>query len=439
MNQHNSIPAFYLNVQLAGLMAIYYFVFVKKVAQSTPGVDWYFLLFSCHLLVSPFVFYPLLASPENSDLFYELLLAASLLYMASLAHPVWRTGAIETLLARLAFTYLSATVFSIPFFGFYIWLPDFWPARAAPLFMAVYSAAATLKVEPAVPKTVFLDFSIRTPADHQNRVRTIQRGPLVQALYDPTIHSVIVYQITDVHLGYFMSIDRLHWICTQAISSSADLIFLTGDFLSLETTISSGIDQESTKRLVTALSPLQAARGRVFWCFGNHDHDTPDCCLMLKAVMTSLGIHAVGDSIETIFLGQERPAVRLICANYYPPGEERELKMRALIRKSQSFSAGEERTLKIMLAHDPSVIDCIQPDDGVDLMLSGHMHGGVWGVQALGLPWTVGGLVMRRPDHGLWQKGNTFAYVHRGQGSAAFPLRFGVTAENGPLVIFYKK
>lgn len=92
-----------------------------------------------------------------------------------------------------------------------------------------------------------------------------------------------------------------------------------------------------------------------------------------------------------------------------------------------------------MLAHDPSVINSIQPDDGIDLVLSGHMHGGVWGLQQIGLPWTVGGLVMRTPDHGFWKKDNTAMYVHRGQGSAAFPLRFGVSSENGALVIFYKK
>lgn len=378
MNQHIWIPAFYLNVKLAGLMAIYYFFFVKKTAQSTPGVDWYFLLFFCHLLASPFIFYPLLASPANSDLFYNLLLATSLVYMSSLVQPIWRTGVLETLLTRLAFTYLSATVFSLPFFGFYIWLPDCWLARAVPLFMAIYSTAATLQVDPAAPKSIFLDFSIRTPAGVLNRIEKTSNWFPIGALFIQYFHPIIIYQITDVHLGYFMSADRLHWICTQAINSGADLIFLTGDFLSLETTFASGAGQENAKRLTAALEPLKSARGRVFWCFGNHDHDTPDSCAMLKVVMNSLGIHAVGDSIETIFLGQERPAVRLICADYYPPGEERELKMRALIRKSQSFLAGEERTLKIMLAHDPSVIDCIQPDDGVDLMLSGHMHGGVW-------------------------------------------------------------
>lgn len=164
MDQHSWIPAFYLNVKLAGLMAIYYFFFVKKTAQSTPGVDWYFLLFFCHLLVSPFIFYPLLASPANADLFYNLLLATSLIYMSSLVQPIWRTGALETLLTRLAFTCLSATVFSLPFFGFYIWLPDCWLARAVPLFMAIYSTAATLQTDPAVPKSIFLDFSIQTPA-----------------------------------------------------------------------------------------------------------------------------------------------------------------------------------------------------------------------------------------------------------------------------------
>ena len=68
------------------------------------------------------------------------------------------------------------------------------------------------------------------------------------------------------------------------------------------------------------------------------------------------------------------------------------------------------------------------PGDDVDLVLSGHTHGGQLGLVSLGLDWTVLSRT-RWPDHGFFGRGRSRLYVHRGTGFYGFPLRIGVPGE----------
>src|SRR5262249_10308580 len=79
-----------------------------------------------------------------------------------------------------------------------------------------------------------------------------------------------IVQITDPHLGTFMSEARLHAVCARAAAADPDLVLLTGDYLTLESHADGGA------ALARALAPLRALDGRVFACRGNHDLEAPD-------------------------------------------------------------------------------------------------------------------------------------------------------------------
>ena len=64
----------------------------------------------------------------------------------------------------------------------------------------------------------------------------------------------------------------------------------------------------------------------------------------------------------------------------------------------------------------------------MDLVFSGHTHGGQMGLVTFGLNWTVLSR-SRWPDHGHFAKGKSHLYVHRGTGFYGFPLRVGVPGE----------
>ncbi len=225
-----------------------------------------------------------------------------------------------------------------------------------------------------------------------------------------------IFQITDPHLGPFMSVERLRRICERAVQRQPDLVVLTGDFLTMES-------QGDPELLASALEPLSAVPGRVFACRGNHDHEAPGTVAhALEAVGARLLIDEA-EEIETLagrvqivgmdFVWKNRAAhMKRVCAAFpRSPG-----------------------ALRIVLLHDPGAFKHL-PAGEADLVLSGHTHGGQVGFVSLGLPWTMLRLLMNAPDHGLWARGTDRLYVHRGTGHYGFPLRLGVPAEESLLLV----
>ena len=88
---------------------------------------------------------------------------------------------------------------------------------------------------------------------------------------------------------------------------------------------------------------------------------------------------------------------------------------------------------RIVLLHDPGAFKYLSTDEGV-IVFSGHTHGGHCGVLSCGKQWTFLHQFLKLPDNGLWQMGNNYLYIHRGQGSRAlygnYVLRNGVPTEN---------
>lgn len=82
----------------------------------------------------------------------------------------------------------------------------------------------------------------------------------------------------------------------------------------------------------------------------------------------------------------------------------------------------EKTDFKLLLSHRPELFD-IYCDAGVELILSGHAHGGQFR-----LPF-VGGLIapnqglFPKYDGGLFQAGNTTMVVSRGLGNSLLPIR----------------
>ena len=86
--------------------------------------------------------------------------------------------------------------------------------------------------------------------------------------------------------------------------------------------------------------------------------------------------------------------------------------------------------LNILLAHKPHYAEYYEKA-GVDLVLTGHAHGGQWRLPLIGAVYAPGqGLL---PDYtaGMYRLGNTVMCVSRGLGNSSFPLRI----ENKPELV----
>jgi len=225
-----------------------------------------------------------------------------------------------------------------------------------------------------------------------------------------------IVQITDPHLGPFMSVERLRGIAERAVARNPDLILLTGDFLTMES-------QSNPELLAAALAPLAALPGRCFACFGNHDHEAPET---VRSALARAGVTLLMDESRTVQTGAG--LVQILGLDFVWRDRQAHL-ARVCAREPRVPGA-----LRVVLLHDPGAFKHLPPGEA-DLVLSGHTHGGQVGLVSLGLSFTMMRLFVRMPDHGFWARGNDRLYVHRGTGHYGFPLRLGVPGEESMLFV----
>jgi len=225
-----------------------------------------------------------------------------------------------------------------------------------------------------------------------------------------------IVQITDPHLGPFMSVARLRRISERAVARNPDLVLLTGDFLTMES-------QSDPELLAAALAPLAALPGRCFACFGNHDHEAPDT---VRHALERAGVTLLIDDARELMTAAG--PVQILGMDFV----WRERKEH-LARVCAEHPRVPDH-LRIVLLHDPGAFRHL-PEGEADLALSGHTHGGQVGLVSLGLNWTMMRVFVKAPDHGFWARGIDRLYVHRGTGHYGFPLRLGVPGEQSLLLV----
>jgi len=330
-----------------------------------------------------------LIRPALRPLWYRSLISLPALYFAA-----------STL---LAFPWAIAAAFGLPPLG--VWAPYALGVVGMFQSLTARSESRTLTVG-QVPRLAQLGRVAHAyaPSLDEPSPSTTARRPLR------------VVQITDPHLGPFMSVARLRRICERAVEQQPDLVLLTGDFLTMES-------QSDERHLTEALAPLRDLPGRCFACLGNHDHEAPR---IVTRALESARVQLLVDEATLV----DTPAGRVQLVGFDFHFSDRADKMRAVCERYPRAAGA----LRLMLLHDPGAFRHL-PDGEADLVLAGHTHGGQVGLVSLGLLWTVAGWVAKIPDHGLWGRGTDRLYVHRGTGHYGFPLRLGVPAEESLLLI----
>jgi predicted MPP superfamily phosphohydrolase len=267
-------------------------------------------------------------------------------------------------------------------------------------------------VQSLTTRREIIDLSLADRGDAAALVPTLEPHPRGSHRVERPLRIV---QISDPHIGPFMSVRRLAAIAERAVREAPDLIVLTGDFLTMES-------HSDHDLLLEALAPLKQLPGRVFACHGNHDHEAPH---VVARAMAENGIALLlGDSrvVET-----EAGPVQVVGTDFVWRDRA------AYLERVCAEHPRIEGALRLLLLHDPGAFHHLPPGEA-DLVLSGHTHGGQVGLVSLGLAWTflrLGGNKM--PDHGFWGRGHDRLWVHRGTGHYGFPLRLGVPAEESVL------
>ncbi len=276
-------------------------------------------------------------------------------------------------------------------------------------FVLAYFAALVGLVQSLRPRVEQVDVVVADGTDRG----ALDRCPVSSERSERPLR---VVQITDPHLGPFMSVARLRRIVERAVEREPDLVLLTGDFLTMES-------QRDPGHLATALEPLAPLAGKTFACRGNHDLEAPET---VQTALDRVGVRLLVDCATSV----DTPAGRVQIVGHDYAFRRRKERMDAVA----AACPRQPGVLRLVLLHDPGAFKHLQPGDA-DLALSGHTHGGQVGLVSLGLTFTLMRLFVQMPDHGLWARGTDRLYVHRGTGHYGFPLRIGVPAEDSLLRI----
>lgn len=385
-------------------------------AAHTRGARAAFVLtvtLSIHVLVSVAI-YPLVgaAAPLMWALQLVTLLSVASLLVPGLRGLVWRV-----LVDWPASAFIAGTFLAIPWAILRIgpWEP--W-GIALPYALAAIGLAQSLS---ARREQVTLD--LREPAgttlDRNNAALT--RDTSSGAASQHTSPPVRIVQITDPHLGTFMSTARLAAFCQRAVEDAPDLILLTGDYLTFAT-------NQDLEALTEALAPLRD-HPHVYACPGNHDHEAPQT---VHRALAAAGVRLLVDA--SVLVETSAGPVEVVGLNHRWRDSAEHL--RSVLDRPRQQHNGKD-VPRIALLHDPLRF-ADTPEGSVDLALSGHTHGGQVGLVSLGWDWTVVSGLFKLVDHGLWSRGRDHLYIHRGQGHYGFPLRLGVPAEDSVLSVRFQ-
>lgn len=221
-----------------------------------------------------------------------------------------------------------------------------------------------------------------------------------------------IAQLSDVHAGSFPDHTPFQEVRYILDTIKPDAIVITGDFVNQKPEEMAVIAREFAK--------LRAPYG-VYASLGNHDHyNTPQEHARLVATIRDLGTELLINQHKR--LGDNSGA--LIIAGTDNTGFRQ-----SFARLDQALDGVMDDEPVILLAHDPTFWDKqVVPERRVDVMLSGHTHGGQFGVQVLGFEWSPAQMVYKQWS-GLYRNGEQQLYVNRGIGTVGPPLRIGIPPE----------
>lgn len=211
-----------------------------------------------------------------------------------------------------------------------------------------------------------------------------------------------IVQISDIHSGMYMTEYQISEIVEIANSLNPELVAITGDF----------VDSAPSEipAVHNALKELKSEYG-VFGCLGNHDHYASGHSV--SNAMESAGIRMLNNSGEELRINNESLGMLGI--------DDAGRRHRNYARMEQAISRTRPDIFRIMLSHRPEQF-IPAADNGIQLTLAGHTHGGQIGGNVLGIPMYPINL-LHDYTHGLYHYGDKKLYVNVGVGMVGVPVR----------------
>jgi len=246
----------------------------------------------------------------------------------------------------------------------------------------------------------------------RHEIETTQRTFYIANL-PPQFDGFRIVQISDIHLEEFAEEYYLREVIRQVNALAADLLLVTGDFVS-RGPLSVGISMDAAARCAALLSTLTCPAR--YGILGNHDVVVGS--RLVRDHMENNGLPLLVNE----YLRIERGGAHIFLGGVDDISEG---------HPNLALAVPERPDAPVILmAHEPDYANNIVSHARgrlVDLIISGHTHGGqvrIPGLRPLALP-PLGRLF----PEGHYFLGKTQLYVNRGIGTVGVPFRLNCPAE----------
>lgn len=238
------------------------------------------------------------------------------------------------------------------------------------------------------------------------------RIPKIKLLFNqlpPVLHGFKILHLSDLHLGYYRFLPDLEHLLSRVMTEKVDLVLITGDVA------------DDLKLLSPALKMINQIPSR------------------FPKIM-SLGNHEYYRGINTVLRILARSPVRLLVNSgislpvnghlVYIGGADDPVTLRYDISgflqdtTAKAMKRAPKGAFNLLLSHRPRALN-VAAQYGVNLILSGHTHGGQIGINGHSV---FEGLDSKRYWWGKYRNQNTQMYTSSGIGHW-FPFRLGCPPE----------
>jgi len=228
------------------------------------------------------------------------------------------------------------------------------------------------------------------------------------------LSNLTIVHLSDIHMGPFMPREELAKYVEATNSLQPDLVALTGDFLT--------ISSDEVPPCVETLAGLKAKYG-IFACLGNHDVFA-GAVNQLTHEFNQRGIRVLRNDAATLRVRNTTMSILGIDDILWGDYD---------LTRAMRASEKEPGELKLLLSHRPEVFPSASRM-GVDIVLSGHYHGGQvklapypesLSIARLITPYAEGLFHLPGRTHSPGMKGakDSLLFVTRGVGITGLPIR----------------
>lgn len=218
-----------------------------------------------------------------------------------------------------------------------------------------------------------------------------------------------IVQLSDIHDAKFG--DNHADLVEKVTMIAPDVIFITGDFID-----SNRYNLEQSLLLIEELQGVAP----MYYVTGNHEIATNDT-ERIKEALRNLDVRVLSDEAEIVTSrlegaiaigGIEDPLISSL---------DDDEAVKASV--SRTFEDIPDDMFKLLLSHRPEQFD-VYVDQGIDVIFSGHAHGGQFRLPGLGGLVAPGQGWFPKYTSGVHADGDSHMIVSRGLGNSIIPIRF---------------